>query len=258
MDNDARTVFLIDDDPAVCRALSRLLVAAGYGVRAFESAEGFLAERDSDAPGCLLLDICLPGLGGMELQRALLGSPCPHPIVFLTGQGDIQTSVNAMKAGAVDFLTKPIEGERLVAAIDKAFQCDAERRSEYAIRNVIQRRFDKLTPREKQVMDWMIRGRLNKVIAAELGIGEKTVKVHRARLLQKMGVRSIAELVPLGARIGVAIPLDLRIGSSVSTSQQAKNVISSKIGQTSIPVDDGEPLRRSFPPSRGYDCAASG
>jgi FixJ family two-component response regulator len=225
MDNQAPTVFVIDDDPAICRALSRLLTAAGYAARTFESAEGFLAERDSEAPGCLLLDICLPGLGGIELQRSFLGSPCPRPIVFLTGQGDIQTSVNAMKAGAVDFLPKPIEGERLIAAIDKALLCDAERRLEYAIRNVIQHRFDKLTPREKQVMDWMIRGRLNKVIAAELGIGEKTVKVHRARLLQKMGVRSVAELVPLGARIGVAIRLDLRSGISVSTSQQTINVI---------------------------------
>jgi len=224
MDNEAQTVFVIDDDPAICKALSRLLTAAGYRVRAFES-EGFLAERNSEAPGCLLLDVCLPGLGGMELQRSLLGSPCPHPIVFLTGQGDIQTSVNAMKGGAVDFLTKPIEGGRLIAAIDKALRFDAERRLEYAIRNVIQRRFDKLTPREKQVMDWMIRGRLNKATAAELGIGEKTVKVHRARLLQKMGVRSVAELVPLGARIGVAIQPDLRIGLAASTSQQARNVI---------------------------------
>ena len=221
MDSEARTVFFIEDDPAVCRAVSRLLVAAGYGVRAFESAEGFLADRDSEAPGCLLLDVCLPGLGGMELQRALLGSPCPLPIVFLTGQGDILTSVTAMKAGAIDFLTKPIEGQRLIAAIDKALRRGAERRSEYAIRDVIQRRFDKLTAREKQVMNWIIRGRLNKVIAAELGIGEKTVKVHRARLMQKMGVRSVAELVPLAARIGVAIGLDLRIGASVCTTQKA-------------------------------------
>jgi FixJ family two-component response regulator len=225
MDNESGTISVIDDDPAVCRALSRLLIAAGYRVRAFESAEGFLAGRDPEAPGCLVLDVCLPGLDGMALQRSLLGSPCPRPIVFLTGRSDIQTSVNAMKAGAVDFLTKPIEGERLVAAIDKALQRDAERRLEYAIRSAIQRRFDRLTPREKQVMDRMIRGRLNKVIAAELGIGEKTVKVHRARLMQKMGVRSVAELVPLGARIGVTIGLDLRVGSSVRISQKASNAI---------------------------------
>jgi FixJ family two-component response regulator len=223
MDNETGTVFVVDDDPAVCRALSRMLSAAGYGVRAFESAEGFLAERDAECPGCLLLDVCLPGLDGMALQRSLLGSPCPRPIVFLTGRSDIQTSVNAMKAGAVDFLTKPIEGERLVAAIDKALRCDAERRLDYAIRSAIQRRFDKLTPREKQVMDGIIRGQLNKVIAAELGIGEKTVKVHRARLMEKMGVRSVAELVPLGARIGLAIGLDLRINSSVRASQNPKN-----------------------------------
>jgi FixJ family two-component response regulator len=225
MNNETGTVFIIDDDAAVCRALSRILIAAGYGVRAFESAEGFLAEGHAEAPGCLLLDVCLPGLDGMQLQRSLLNSPCPHPIVFLTGRSDIQTSVTAMKAGAVDFLTKPIEGERLVAAIDKALQRDAERRLEYAIRSAIQHRFDKLTPRERQVMDGMTRGRLNKVIAAELGIGEKTVKVHRARLMQKMGVRSVAELVPLGARIGLASGLDLRIGRSFWTSQNGKNAI---------------------------------
>jgi FixJ family two-component response regulator len=225
MDNETGTVFLIDDDAAVCRALSRMLTAAGYEVRAFESAEGFLAEQDALTPGCLLLDVCLPGLDGIELQRSLLGSPCPRPIVFLTGRSDIQTSVNAMKAGAVDFLTKPIEGPRLVAAIDKALQCDAEHRLEYAIRSAIQRRFDTLTAREKQVMDGMIRGRLNKVIAAELGIGEKTVKVHRARLMQKMGVRSVAELVPLGARIGLAIGLELRISPSFSTSHNGKGAM---------------------------------
>jgi len=228
MDNECGTVFVVDDDPAVCRALSRLLSTAGYRVRAFDSAEGFLADRDSEAPGCLVLDVCLPGLDGMELQRSFLDSPCPRPIVFLTGQSDIQTSVDAMKAGAVDFLTKPIEGERLVAAIDKALRCDAERRLDYAIRSAIQRRFDQLTPREKQVMDRIIRGRLNKVIAAELGIGEKTVKVHRARLMQKMGVRSVAELVPLGARIGVTIGLDLRVGSSARVPQKALNAIPSQ------------------------------
>ncbi len=216
MNNESGTVFVIDDDPAVCRSLSRLLAAAGYRVRAFASAEGFLAERDSEAPGCLVLDVCLPGLDGMELQRSLLDSACPRPIVFLTGRSDIQTSVTAMKAGAVDFLTKPIDGERLIAAVDRALRCDEERRQDYAIRSAIQRRFDKLTSREKQVMDRIIRGRLNKVIAAELGIGEKTVKVHRARLMEKMGVRSVAELVPLAARIGVAIRLDLRIDSSVT------------------------------------------
>ncbi len=228
MDNETPTVFVIDDDPAVCRALSRLLITAGYGVRAFESAESFLADRDSEAPGCLLLDVCLPGLDGMQLQRSLLSSPCPRPIVFLTGTGDIQTSVSAMKAGAVDFLTKPIDGKRLVEAIDKALRWDAERRLEFAIRSTIQRRFDKLTLRERQVMDQMTRGRLNKVIAAELGIGEKTVKVHRARLLQKMGVRSVAELVPLAARIGVAVGLDLRIGSSASASLRAPHARSNQ------------------------------
>ena len=224
MDNVSGTVFVIDDDAAVCRSLSRLLIAAGYRVRAFESAEMYLAAGDSQTPGCLVLDVCLPGLDGMALQRSLLDSACPRPIVFLTGRSDIQTSVNAMKAGAVDFLTKPIESERLVAAVDKALRCDADRREELAIRSAIQRRFDKLTSRERQVMDRIIRGRLNKVIAAELGIGEKTVKVHRARLMEKMGVRSVAELVPLAARIGVAIRLDLHIDSSVTPQNTTHSI----------------------------------
>lgn len=220
MDDEARTVFVIDDAPAVRRALSTLLSAAGYRVLAFESAEHFLTQQDVEGPGCLLLDLCLPGLGGIELQRLLTTMPCPRPIVFLTGRCDIQTSVHAMKAGAVDFLTKPIDGKRLVAAIDRALRCDAERRSQYAIRRNIQSRFDTLTPRERHVTDGMIRGSLNKVIAAHLGIGEKTVKVHRARALRKMGVRSVAELVALAARIGVALAPALRNPASAPMSQR--------------------------------------
>lgn len=220
MDNDARTVFVIDDAPAVRRALSNLLVAAGYRVLAFESAEHFLAEQDVEVPGCLLLDLCLPGLGGIELQRLITAMPCPRPIVFLTGRSDIQTGVYAMKAGAVDFLTKPIDAKRLVAAIDRALRCDEECRSKYAIRRSIQCRFDTLTVRERHVMDGMIRGSLNKVIAAHLGIGEKTVKVHRARVLRKMGVRSVAELVALAARIGVALAPVMRIPASAPRLQR--------------------------------------
>jgi RNA polymerase sigma factor (sigma-70 family) len=205
MNGVTRTVFIVDDAPQVRRSLLRVLAAAGYRVRAFESAEAFLGEHEADAPGCLLLDIGLPGLNGIELQRAWAGSPNKLPIVFLTGMGDIQTSVDAMKEGAVDFLTKPIDSVRLFAAIEEAFRRDEEQRRQVSIRRVIHQRLETLTPRERQVMVCVIRGRLNKQIAAELGTGLKTVKVHRARVMSKMLARSVPELVQLGARVGVKI-----------------------------------------------------
>jgi FixJ family two-component response regulator len=199
------TVFLVDDEGVVRSALSRLLGAAGYQVRAFESATRFLEEQDADTPGCLLLDVCLPGLSGIELQRALDGSPRTRPIVFLTGMGDVPTSVRAMKAGAVDFLTKPIDSAKLLAAIEQALERDQEQRLERAIRGTIEQRIQTLTPREREVMMQVIRGRLNKQIAADLDTGEKTVKVHRARVMAKMGVRSVAKLVQLTSRVGISI-----------------------------------------------------
>jgi FixJ family two-component response regulator len=205
MNGTTNTVFIVDDAREVRTGLSRLLAAAGYRVRAFESAASFLQEHDAEVPGCLLLDVCMPGLSGLELQRTLVGSPGARPIVFLTGRGDIQTSVHAMKEGAVDFLTKPVDDSQLFAAVDQALKRDAEQRLERAIRDTIQRRLAMLTPRERQVMAHVIRGRLNKQIAADLGTGEKTVKVHRARVMSKMVARSVAELVQLAARVGVGI-----------------------------------------------------
>jgi FixJ family two-component response regulator len=204
MNEAARTVFVVDDAREVRVALARVLSAAGYQVRAFESAERFLEEQDGETPGCLLLDICMPGMSGLDVQRSLADSSDSRPIVFLTGYGDIQTSVHAMKVGAVDFLTKPIDDARLFAAVDQALQRDFAARNERAIRRVIEKRVETLTPRERQVMDQVIRGRLNKQIAADLGIGEKTVKVHRARVMSKMDVRSVAELVQLASRVGAA------------------------------------------------------
>jgi FixJ family two-component response regulator len=218
--NSAANVFIVDDAQEVRMALSRLLTAAGFAVRAFESAGRFLDEHDPEAPGCLLLDVCMPGLSGLELQRTLVGSPFARPIVFLTGQGDIPSSVLAMKAGAVDFLTKPIEDTRLLAAIEDALRRDATQRQERAIRYMIQQRFRRLTPRERQVMALVIRGRLNKQIAADLGTGEKTIKVHRARVMSKLVVRSVAELVQLGARVGITLdPLSLPVRPPRSTEQ---------------------------------------
>jgi len=203
--NDAEpTVFIVDDARQVRTALSYILESAGYRVRSFESAESFLKGHDAAVPGCLLLDVCMPGMSGLELQRSLVGSPSERPIVFLTGKGDIQTSVDAMKEGAVDFLTKPIDDERLFAAVDQALRLDAERRHERAIRTLIEQRVDSLTRRERDVMMSVIRGRLNKQIGLELGIGEKTVKVHRMRVMRKMGAHSVAELVQLATRVELA------------------------------------------------------
>ena len=201
MDIAARTVFVVDDTREVRVALSRVLSAAGYQVRSFESAEQFLEEQDGETPGCLLLDICMPGMSGLDVQRSLAHSIDSRPIVFLTGHGDVQTSVQAMKVGAVDFLTKPIDDARLFAAVDQALELDFAARNQRAIRREIEKRLADLTPRERQVMDQVIRGRLNKQIAADLGIGEKTVKVHRARVMAKMDVRSVAELVQLASRV---------------------------------------------------------
>jgi FixJ family two-component response regulator len=209
MPHPAPTVFVVDDAPQVRAALSRLLSAADYHVRSFDSAEQFLEEHDVHAPGCLLLDYFMPGLSGLELQRALIGSQCARPIVFLTGAGDVQISVNAMKGGAVDFLTKPIDPGLLFAAVEQALHRDTTQRQMGDIRCVIQRRFDTLTARERQVLAEVVRGRLNKQIAADLGTGEKTVKVHRARVMSKMEARSIAQLVQLAGRVGISIQPNL-------------------------------------------------
>jgi FixJ family two-component response regulator len=220
MNGTTPTVFIVDDAREVRVGLSRLLTAAGYHARAFESAECFLNEQDAEAPGCLLLDVCMPDLNGLELQRTLTCSRFPRPIVFLTGMGDVQTSVEAMKEGAIDFLTKPVDDVKLFAAVERALRRDEEQRQERSIRNTIQQRLEILTPRELQVMGQVIRGRLNKQIAADLGTGEKTVKVHRARVMSKMMARSVAELVQLGARVGVSIqPTQGGSAASISWKQ---------------------------------------
>src|ERR1017187_8864733 len=153
MSGAAPTVYIVDDAREVRMALSRLLYASGYQVSAFESAERFLEQQDAEAPGCLLLDVCMPGLSGIELQRTLAGSPCARPIVFLSGKGDVHIGVHAMKEGAVDFLTKPIDHAHVAAAVDKALKLDAEQRRERDIRRMIQERLETLTPREHQRLE---------------------------------------------------------------------------------------------------------
>jgi FixJ family two-component response regulator len=205
MNGMAGTVFIVDDVQEIRTALARLLVTADYRVRLFESAEHFLEEQDGAEPGCLLLDIGLPGLSGIELQRSLFDSPYARPIVFLTGIGDLEASISAMKRGAVDFLTKPVNRQRLFAATEEALRRDAAQRLDRTTRYSIEQRFNQLTLREREVLTRVVRGLLNKQIAWELGCGEKTIKVHRGRVMHKMGVRSIPELVRLAERVGITM-----------------------------------------------------
>jgi FixJ family two-component response regulator len=213
MNVGAGTVFIVDDSQDVRTAIARVLTAAHYRVRPFESAEHYLEDHDGSERGCLLLDIGLPGLSGIDLQRSLFGSPHSRPIVFLTGTSDVQCSVNAMKAGAVDFLTKPIESQRLFVAIEEALRRDASQRADRAVHDAIEGRFNQLTEREQEVLTGIVRGRLNKQIAWEIGIGVKTVKVHRSRLMHKMQVRSVPELVHFAERVGIAMKPMLGPGS---------------------------------------------
>lgn len=198
------TVFLVDDDAGVLKALSRLLRARDYGVQPFTSPQAFLADHDASIPGCAVLDVSMPGLDGLELQQALTAAGAQRPVIFLTGKGDIPTSVRAMRAGAIDFLTKPVDGADLLAAIARAEQEDARTRQANAELDSLNARFAILTPREREVMTHIIAGRLNKQIASDLGTVEKTIKVHRGRVMGKLGVRSVAELVRLAERAGIS------------------------------------------------------
>lgn len=188
-------VYLIDDEPCLLRALQRLLQAAGYAVQAFGSAEEFLRVHDPSRPGCLVTDLCLPGLDGLSLQRTLAALGCPRPVVLMTAYGDISTSVHAMKAGAVDFLVKPFDDAAFLDAVQSALARDAHDREVLSELQTVRGRLASLTPREHEVLDHVVIGRLNKQIAADLGITEKTIKVHRARAMEKMGVSTLADLV---------------------------------------------------------------
>jgi len=193
------TVYIVDDDENFARGVGRLIRAAGWDPHAFGSAADFLAaagEVDSHA-GCVLLDVRMPGMKGPDLYRAMLARGLDLPVIFLTGHGDVPTSVDVMKLGAVDFLEKPVGGEVLVGAIRAALARQTERRRLDAERRENEARFAKLSPREREVMSHVIAGRLNKQIAAELGISLKTVKAHRAKVMDKMDARSVAALVDL-------------------------------------------------------------
>lgn len=199
-------VHIVDDDASFLGAISRLLKASGYAVQAFASATDFLARRDMEAPGCVLADVQMPGMSGLELQATLGKSPNPLPVLFLTGHGDIPSSVRAMRGGAEDFLEKVAPKEQLLAALERALARDAQERQARARRQELRLRFDALTRREIEVLDQVVRGRLNKQIAYALGIHERTVKLHRTAITAKLQVHSVAELTRLSAELGVFAP----------------------------------------------------
>jgi FixJ family two-component response regulator len=199
---DAPVVFVIDDDPSVRESLRSLLRSVGLVVETFASARDFLASDRPHDPGCLVLDVRLPGASGLELQRDLLRAGVAIPIVFITGHGDIPMSVAAMKAGAIEFLTKPFRDQDLLDAVHRGIEIDRQRREDAAARLDLLNRFDTLTAREQEVLRLVAAGRLNKQIAAELGVSEITVKAHRAHGMRKMQAQSLAELVRLVDRLG--------------------------------------------------------
>jgi FixJ family two-component response regulator len=197
------TVFIVDDDDCFRSSVSRLLRASGISTKVYASAREFLNDRAADAPGCVVADLGMPAMNGIELQEALARSDNPVPIVFLTGQGDIPTSVIAMRRGAEDFLTKNAPREELLGAVQRALARDMSDRERRTRQGELQRRFDQLTPREREVLDHVLTGQLNKQIAADLGIDERSVKRHRTSLMRKLRTQSVAELSHLAHEAGM-------------------------------------------------------
>ena len=206
MKHDTPTVFVVDDDPLIRNGVRSLIGSVGLGVLTFGSAREFLLSARPDAPACLVLDVRLPDLGGLDLQRELRESDIPIPIIFITGHGDIPMTVEAMKAGAVEFLTKPFRGQDLLDAVQRAIARDRDARRERAEIAELRKCFDTLSPREREVLRMVATGLLNKQIAAELGISELTVKTHRAHTMEKMHADSLASLVRITERLRSVLP----------------------------------------------------
>jgi len=205
MNASTGTIFVVDDEELVRRGLSRLLRAAGYRVETFASARAFLDRVTEADVGCLVLDVQMPDLNGLELQETLAQAGRSVPIVFITGHGDIPTSVRAMKAGALDFLSKPFDEKDLLAAIDRGLESARQQSAEKEMADELRVRLATLTPREHEVMLQVITGALNKQIAARLGTTEKTIKVHRGRVMHKLHVQSVADLVRLCEKVGIRV-----------------------------------------------------
>jgi len=203
MDDMCPTVYLVDDDERILMALERVLRLGGYRVEVHRSAEEFLDRHDPESPGCVVADLGLPGIDGFGIQQALSLDEGIRPIIFLTGCGDIPASVRAMRAGAIDFLTKPVTSRQLIASIELALCQEREMRQARRERRDARRRLASLTPREREVFGRVVAGRLNKQIAADLGTVEKTIKVHRGRMMEKMRVRTVADLVRLAGVAGL-------------------------------------------------------
>jgi FixJ family two-component response regulator len=198
------TVHLVDDDASLRRGTARFVEAAGYLVKTYASAQEFLEASRNDGPGCVILDLRLPGSSGLDLQKAVAADLEPLPIIFLSGYGTVPESVRAMKDGALDFLTKPVDGETLLEAIGRAVAQDAETRSVRTRRSTLFQRYERLTTREREVFAHLISGQLNKQVGYDLGISERTVKLHRHQVLEKMAADSIAELVRLAAELEIS------------------------------------------------------
>jgi FixJ family two-component response regulator len=203
------TVFIIDDDPSARRGLTRLVRTAGMKAESFRSARDFLDLENRDGPGCIVLDVRMPEMTGPELQEELAKAEYCLPIVFLSAHADVPTTARAMKRGAVDFLTKPVDRDDLLGAIRASLEKDAENRTQWAEKDSIHEDLGRLTPREREVMTWVITGLLNKQIAGEMKISEGTVKVHRGRIMRKLDIDSVAGLVRLCEKAGIA-PAELR------------------------------------------------
>jgi len=199
-------IAIVDDDPSVREGLSSLIRSAGLQVETFESAQEFLARPGAEAPSCLVLDLQLPGLSGLDLQKRMVEVGMEIPIVFLTGHGNIPASVQAMKAGAVEFLTKPFDEQDLLQAIQEAIERDRRARQQHAEMRELQNRYESLTAREQEVMHQVVSGLLNKQVAAELNITEYTVKIHRGRVMRKMHAESLADLVRMAENLGIHSP----------------------------------------------------